>query len=183
MKSKTASKRITRPTRAGLHAYDEVGLRGGIEVMLKNAFTGEVILHGKGPNNVLYIGRNMLMTRAFTTASQTNTIVPVIVIGTGSTATQATHTGPNGYFTFQTGGIAQTTQSGGTGQPIFQMTASWESTALNSTGFNSIWEFLLGFCTTSNSSSFTPYLCRYLSNTFINATTSNQLLITYTVSF
>lgn len=162
---------------------DHVGLRGGIEVVLKNAFTGEEIIHAKGLNVVLYIGRNMLMTRALTTASQTNTIVPCIVIGSGTNTTNATHTGPLSYFTFKTGGLASTTQSGGTGQPMFQFTGSWESTELNAAGFNSIQEFLLGFQTTSNQSAMTPFLCRYLSGSAINATTSNQLLVTYTVSF
>lgn len=160
-----------------------VGLRGGIEICLKNAFTGEDIIHETGENVVLYIGRNMLMTRALTTASQTNTIVPCIVIGSGTNTTNATHTGPLSYFTFKTGGIAQTTQSGGTGQPLFSLTASWESTELNAAGFNSVQEFLLGFQTTSNQSAMTPFLCRYLSGSAINATTSNQLLVTYSVSF
>lgn len=164
-------------------ASDMIGLRGGIEVVLKNAFTGEVLLHGKGLNNVLYIGRDALMSRAFNTLSQTNTLVPNVVIGTGSIATQATHTGPQGYFTFKTGGIAQTTASDGSVQPVFQFTGSWASTELNATGFNSIWEFLLGFASQSTTSAKTPFLCRYLSSTFINATTSNELLITYTVSF
>lgn len=164
-------------------ANDYIGLRGGIEVVLKNAFTGEEILRGGGPNNVLYIGRNMLMTRAFTSASQTNIIVPCVVIGSGTVATNATHTIPLAYFTFKTGGLASTTQSGGTGQPVFQLTASWESTELNAAGFNSIQEFLLGFQTVSNQSAMTPFLCRYLSASAINATTSNQLLITYSVSF
>ena len=150
--------------------------------MLKNAFTGEPIIHEKGDNVVLYIGRNMLMTRALATASQTNTIWPTVVIGSGSTATQATHTGPQAYFTFKAGTINQTTQSAGAGQPIFNCVASWESTELNAAGFNSVREFLLGFHTTTGSA-MTPYLCRYLSNADINATTSNQLLCTYTVSF
>jgi len=162
---------------------ETVGLRGGIEICLKNAFTGEDIIHAKGLNVVLYIGRNMLMTRAMATVSQTNTVVPCIVIGSGTNTTNATHTGPLSYFTFKTGGIAQTTQSGGTGQPLFSFTGSWESTELNAVGFNSIQEFLLGFQTTSNQSAMTPFLCRYLSGSAINATTSNQLLVTYTVSF
>jgi len=170
-------------TRRGGNIKDQIGLRGGIEVVLKNAFTGEEIIHAKGKNVVLYIGRNMLMTRAFTSASQTNIIVPCVVIGSGQAAVNATQTIPASYFTFKTGGIAQTTQSGGTGQPMFALTASWESTELNAAGFNSIREFLLGFQTVSNQSAMTPFLCRYLSNADINATTSNQLLITYTVSF
>jgi hypothetical protein len=164
-------------------AYETIGLRGGIEVCLKNALTGEDLIHEKGDNVVLYIGRNMLMSRAFSTASQTNVIVPCVVIGSGTTATQASHTGPLAYFTFKTGGIAQTTQSGGTGQPIFAFTGSWESTELSAVGFNSIQEFCLGFQTVSNQSAMTPFLCRYLSASAINATTSNQLLVTYSVSF
>ena len=177
-----AIKRARTPTKKN-RINEQIGLRGGIEIKLKNAFTGEDIIHASGLNNVLYIGRNMLMTRALTTASQTNTIVPCIVIGSGAAATQATHTGAQAYFTFKTGGLASTTQSGGTGQPQFNFTASWESTELNAAGFNSIREFLLGFNTVTTGSAFTPYLCRYLSSADINATTSNQLLVTYTVSF
>lgn len=174
---KTAARRSRKP-----RISDTVGLRGGIEVCLKNAFTGEDIIHDKGDNVVLYIGRNMLMTRALTTGTQLS-IVANIVIGSGTATTNATHTGPQSYFTFKTGAINQTTQSGGTGQPIFNFIQSWESTELNAAGFNSIQEFLLGFCSASNSSGMTPFLCRYLSSAAINATTSNQLLITYTVSF
>lgn len=177
------TKQLSQKSRVEREAAEYICLRGGIEIVLKNAFTGEELIHGKGPNNVLYIGRNMLMTRALATASQTNIIVPCIVVGSGTVATQATHTGPLAYFTFKTGGIAQTTQSAGTGQPQFAFTASWESTELNAAGFNSIQEFLLGFQTVSNQSAMTPFLCRYLSAAAINATTSNQLLITYTVSF
>jgi hypothetical protein len=161
---------------------EEIGLRGGIEVMLKNALTGEVISHSKGKNVVLYIGRNMLMTRALATATQ-NPLQPVVIIGSGTAATNATHTGPTAYFTFKTGGIAQTTQSGGTGQPMFALTASWESTELSAAGFNSIQEFALAFNSVSNSSAGNPYFNRYLSASAINATTSNQLLITFNVSF
>lgn len=175
---KTATRRNRKP-----RLSDVIGLRGGIEICLKNAFTGEDIIHETGENVVLYIGRNMLMTRCFTTASQTNTIVPIIVVGSGTATTNATHTGPGSYFTFKSGALNQTTQSGGTGQPMFNFIGSWESTELNAAGFNSIQEFLLGFQTTSNSSAMTPYLCRYLSAAAINATTSNQLLVTYTVSF
>lgn len=160
-----------------------IGLRGGIEVMLKNAYTGEPILHETGKNVVLYIGRNMLMTMALATATH-NPIQPCVVIGSGTAATNATHTGPTAYYTFKTGGIAQTTQSGGTGQPIFAFTGSWESTELNNTNFNSIQEFCLAFNSASNSgSSNATYFNRYLSASAINATTSNQLLITMTVSF
>ncbi len=175
---------VKRATGAqGHHSLsDSIGLRGGIEIMLRNAFTGEPILHKKGKNVVLYIGRNMLMTRALATATQ-DPIQPVVIIGSGTAATNATHTGPQAYFTFKTGGIAQTTQSGGTGQPLFALTASWESTELTAAGFNSIQEFLLAFNSVSNSSAGNPYLNRYLSASAINATTSNQLLITFTVSF
>jgi hypothetical protein len=175
--------RTNRKTRKNNHPRDYVGLRGGIEVCLKNALTGEELMRQSGENTVLYIGRNMLMTRAFTSASQTNIIVPCIVIGSGNAAANATNTTPGSYFTFKTGGIAQTTQSGGTGQPLFSFTASWESTELNAAGFNSVQEFLLGFQTVSNQSAMTPFLCRYVSGSAINATTSNQLLVTYTVSF
>ena len=162
---------------------DSIGLRGGIEVMLKNAFTGETIMHDKGENVVLYIGRNFIMTNMLGTATH-NPIQPCVVIGSGTTATNATHTGPLAYFTFKTGGIAQTTQSGGTGQPLFAFTASWDSTELNAAGFNSIQEFCLAFNSASNSgSSNATYLNRYLSASVINATTSNQLMITYSVSF
>lgn len=180
MRTQTAKKSSGARGRNSLS--DNIGLRGGIEIMLKNAFTGETILHKKGKNVVLYIGRNMLMTRALATATQ-NPIQPVVIIGSGTAATNATHTGPQSYFTFKTGGIAQTTQSGGTGQPIFALTASWESTELSAAGFNSIQEFLLAFNSVSNSSAGNPYLNRYLSASAINATTSNQLLITYSVSF
>ena len=162
-----------------------IGLRGGIEVVLRNAFTGEELIHHKGPNNVLYIGRNMIMTRSYTSASQLNLLQPCVVIGSGSVATNATHSAPGSYFTFKTGGFATTTASAGAAQPILQFTGSWESTELNAAGFNSIREFLLGFNSVSNSGSsgIAPYLCRYLSSADINATTSNQLLVTYTISF
>jgi hypothetical protein len=160
---------------------DYIGLRGGIEVVLRNALTGEDIIHHRGPNNILYIGRNMIMTRCYTTASQTNVLNACVVIGGGSTATQATHTGPITYRTYKTATM-NTTTSDGSVQPILNWVASWESTELNDTMFNTIWEFLLRFATQSTGSTGT-YLCRYLSGSAINATTSNQLLITYTVSF
>lgn len=162
---------------------EQIGLRGGIEVMLKNAFTGETIIHDKGPNVVLYVGRNALMTRALNTVSQVASLVPCVLIGTSPTATSYTHTNLQAYYTFKTAGATSTTQSGGTGVPIWQITASWESTELNVNSFNSIQEFALGFNSVTNSSNINPVLCRYLSGAAINATTSNQLLITYTVSF
>lgn len=162
---------------------ENIGLRGGIEVVLRNAYTKEEIIHGKGENVVLYIGRDMLMTRAYTSASQTNILVPNVVMGSGSGATQFTHTGPQGYITFKTGGTQTTTGGDGSAQPIYRLTASWASTELNVAGMNSIWEFLLGFATQSTGSAKTPFLCRFLSGSVINATTSNELLITYTVSF
>jgi hypothetical protein len=164
-------------------AKDYIGLRGGIEVCLKNALTGEDIIHEKGENVVLYIGRNMIMTRAYNTGSQTNIMVPCVVIGSGTTATAATHTGPLAYFTFKTGGFATTTASDGGAQPIIALTASWDTGDLTAAGYNSIREFCLGFQTVSNQSAMTPFLCRYLSSANINATNTNQLLITYTVSF
>jgi hypothetical protein len=151
--------------------------------MLKNAFTGEVVKHGKGENVVLYIGRNMLMTRAIATASQTNVLQPVVVIGSGTTATQATHTGPLAYFTFKGGTLNQTTASDGAAQPMFNVVASWDSTELTDAGFNSVQEFLLFFGTQSTISGGAPFLNRYLSASAINATTSNQLLVTFSVSF
>jgi hypothetical protein len=182
---KTMIEDIMDKTGIGHECSESIGLRGGIEVMLKNALTGETILHGKGPNNVLYIGRNMIMTRAFTSASQTNILNACIVVGGGSTASQGTHTGPITYRTYKTATMNTTTASDGSVQPILNWVASWESTELNDTMFNTIWEFLLKFgpSTNSTASAGAPYLCRYLSGSAINATTSNQLLVTYTVSF
>ncbi len=161
---------------------DYVGLRGGIEIMLKNAFNGEVLLHATGINAVLNGGRNELMTRALTSASHTSILQPCVCIGSGTTTANASDSGPLAYFTFKTGGIATTAGDGATA-PLMLFTASWESTELTVTGFNVIREFALGFNTISNSSNASPYLCRYVSSANISATTSNQLLISYTVSF
>jgi len=159
---------------------DVIGLRGGIEVMLKNSLNNEVLLHEKGKNVVLYVGRSWLMQKIASAAMDSTVLINAnIVIGTDSTATQATHTGPLGYFTYQTGTLSLTTASDGAAVPVMAVAASWESTQLTATGFNSIWEFLLNNSTGSAGT----FLNRYLSNTFINATTSNQLLVTYTVSF
>jgi hypothetical protein len=159
---------------------DFIMLRGGIEVMLKDAKSGEILEHTKGDNVILYCGRSWLMQKiASTGMASTVTIGANVVIGTGSAATQATHVGPQGYFTYKTGTLSLTTQSLGGGVPVMAVAASWESTELTATGFNSIWEFLLNNSTGSSGTFFN----RYLSNTFINATTSNQLLVTYSVSF
>jgi hypothetical protein len=159
---------------------DFILMRGGIEVALKNAFTGEDIQRAKGDNVILYCGRSWLMQKiASTGMDSTVTMAANVVIGTGSAATQATHTGPQGYFTYKTGTLTLTTQSAGAGVPVMAIAASWESTELTATGFNSIWEFLLNNSTGSAGTFFN----RYLSNTYINATTSNQLLVTYSVSF
>jgi hypothetical protein len=176
MPAKLARKRVKK------QPSDYVGLRGGIEVMLKNAFTGEVILHEKGFNAVLNGGRNALMTRVLATASQTSILVPNIVIGSGTTTANASDSGPLAYFTWKTGGFATTAGAGATA-PLMLFTGSWESTELTVTGFNVIREFCLGLNTVSNSSNASPYLCRYVSSANINATTSNQLLISYTISF
>ena len=159
-----------------------IGLRGGIEVMLKNALTGEVIQHTKSKNVVLYIGRNMLMTRALVSNSQTSNLQPTIYIGGGNAATQYTHTGLTTYRTYKTATTAQTTGGDGSAQPIANWIASWESTELNNTMFNTIYEFMLQFGTSSTKTDGIAF-CRYLSGSAINATTSNQLLVTYTVSF
>ena len=159
---------------------DSIMLRGSIEVALRDAITGRDIQRTKGDNVVLYVGRSWLMQKIASTGMvSTVTINANVVIGTGSTATAATHTGPQAYFTYKTGTLNLTTQSGGTGVPVMQVLASWESTELTATGFNSIWEFLLNNSTGSAGT----FLNRYLSNTFVNATTSNQLLVTYSVSF
>jgi hypothetical protein len=163
-------------------ATEYIGIRGGIEIMLKNALDGSVILHHKGLNAVLNGGRNELMTRAFTTISHTSILQPNIIIGSGTTTANASDSGPLAYFTWKTGGIASTAGSGATA-PVMLFTGSWESTELNATGFNVIREFCLGFNTISNSSNNSPYLCRYVSSANINATTSNQLLISYSISF
>ena len=159
---------------------DVIGLRGSIEIALRDAFTGKDLIHSKGDNVVLYCGRSWLMQKiASTGMTSTVTINANVVIGTGSTATQATHTGPLAYYTYKTGTLNLTTQSAGAGVPVMAVLASWESTELTATQFNSIWEFLLNNSTGSAGT----FLNRYLSNTFINATTSNQLLVTYSVSF
>lgn len=168
-------------------AQDVITLRGGIELSLRNALTGEEIEHATGDNAVLYIGRNMVMTRSMT--SVTNyPLMPCIVIGSGSGSSSGTTanamTGPHSYFTFKTGGFASTTQSGGTNVPVMNFTGSWESTELSVAGFGSVREFCLAFNSASNSgSSNATYFCRYVSTADISATTSNQLLVTYTVSW
>jgi hypothetical protein len=159
---------------------DIIALRGGIEVMLKDSLSGKVLQHSKGKNVVLYVGRSWLMQKiASTGMDSTVTMNANIVIGIGSTATALTHTGPASYLTYKTGTLSLTTASDGAAVPVMAVAASWESTELSVTGFNSIWEFLLNNSTGSAGT----FLNRYLSNTFINATTSNQLLVTYTVSF
>lgn len=159
---------------------DAIRLRGCLEIALMNALTGKEIFRSKKENAMLYSGRSWLMQKiASAGMDSTETIAAALVIGTDSTATAYTHTGPQGYFTFKAGTLNLTTQSGGTGVPVMQVLASWESTELTDTGFNSIWEVLLHNSTGSTGT----YLNRYVSGTFINATTSNQLLITYTVSF
>jgi hypothetical protein len=167
-----------------IQASEYIGLRGGIEVMLKNALDGSVILHQKGLNAVLNGGRNELMTRIMGTASHTSVLASCIVIGSGTTTANASDSGPLAYFTFKTATLASTAGSGAT-PPVGQWTCSWESTDLNATGFNVIREFALG-CALYNAqvtSAVSPYLCRYVSSANISATTSNQLLITYSVSF
>lgn len=160
-------------------ADDRLRLRGCLEFALKNAKTGEVIQSGKQENAILYAGRSWLMQKIASNLASTLTINANVVIGTGSAATAYTHTGPQGYFTYKAGTLNLTTQSGGTNVPVMQVRASWESTQLTATQFNSIWEILLNNSTGSSGTFFN----RFVSGTFINATTSNQLLITYSVSF
>jgi hypothetical protein len=160
-----------------------VGLRGGIEVMLKNSLTGEILLHEKGLNAVLNAGRNALMTRALNTISQALSLVPCVIVGSGTTTANASDSGPLAYQTFKTGGFTCTTGSGATA-PVLQFTASWESTELTGAGWaQSVREFALGFNSVTNSSNITTFLCRYVSAANISCTTTNQLLITYTISF
>lgn len=168
---------------APLSGSDYIGLRGGIEVCLKNALTGEDIIHDKGNNVVLYIGRNFIMTNMLGTATH-SALVPCVVIGSGTAATNATQTGPLAYFTFKTGGIAQTTGGDGSAQPICAFTGSWESSELSAAGHHSIQEFCLAFNSVTNSgSSGALYFNRYLSSAAISCDTTNQLLITFTVSW
>lgn len=159
---------------------DVIRLRGGVEVALMDATTGKELWRKKGENAILYAGRSWLMQKiASTGMASTVTMNANVVIGTDSTATAYTHTGPQGYFTYKTGTLSLTTQSAGAGVPVMQVKASWESTELTVTDFNSIWELLLNNSTGSAGT----YLNRYVSATYINATTSNQLLVTYNVSF
>jgi hypothetical protein len=166
---------------------DYIGIRGGIEVMLKNALTGEVLMHEKGFNAVLNGGRNELMSRAYTTASHTSYLIPCVIVGSGTTAAAVSDSGPLAYQTFKTGAWSGTTAGSGATAPILALTASWESTELTGAGWaQSIREFALGFDlagSTANSGPHTPYLCRYVSGANISCTTTNQLLITYTLSF
>ena len=167
-------------------ACEHIGLRGGIEICLKNAFTGEELIHDSGENVVLYIGRNEIMTRAYGTASHTSDLRPVLQIGSGSVATQYTHTGLTSYFTFKTGAFATTTGGDGSAQPKIAWTGSWESTELNINAMTNpgIWEFGLGFQLHDGvGSTCSPMLCRYTTVSALTCTTSNQLYITYTVSF
>ena len=160
-----------------------IGIRGGIEVMLKNALTGDVLMHDKGLNAVLNGGRNELMTRAYTSATHTSILAPCVVVGSGTTTANASDSGPLAYQTFKTGAFATTTGSAANA-PVLQFTVSWESTELTGAGWaQSVREFCLGFNTVTNSSNASPYLCRYVSAANISCTTTNQLLITYTISF
>jgi len=108
------------------------------------------------------------------------------MIGSATATANATNTNLGAYYTFKTGGFATTTASDGSVQPILRFTGSWASTELNVSNFNSVREFALAFNTVSNNSVnnlTNPVLCRYVSGSDINATTSNELYVTYTVSF
>jgi len=158
-------------------------IRGGIEIMVKNALTGEVVSHDKDENAVLYIGRNWIMNKVAST--YTETLWAGIKIGIGSTAANATDTGLKTYYTYRAGTIVSTTQAAGAAAPVLQVKASWESNLLSDTQFSNtdggIWEFCLANSSGHHTSG--TNLCRYASASVITCTTSNQLLVSYNLSF
>ena len=154
---------------------DRIALRGCLEFQLKNAFTGDVIQKGRGKNHVLYVGRSWALRKICEATMAASDVLSSMAMGSGTTAAATSHTDLLAYFTYLTMTGALVTSP--TASPYVQFTGSIESTNLSVVGYNSIRE--MGMATTVGD----PTLfSRYVSATDINATTSNQLLFTYTIS-
>lgn len=156
---------------------DKIALRGQLEYQLRNALTGEVIHGGKGENHVLYVGRSWALRKICESSMASTDIVSCLNLGTTSSGYATSNSKLAGYFTYKSVAAALTTAA--TTSPYVQFTCSYESTQLTDTGFNQIWEMGLANTTGDASSCFSRYIT---TGTFISATTSNQLLFTYTVS-
>lgn len=164
-------------------AQDVIGLRGSVEVVLKNALTGDEILHDKDENVVFYCGRSWAMDKALCTTTLAGTMTNSMVVGVGSlgaASTAYTNTALTTYYTYKTGTITSYTNTGST-VPYMNVQVSWVGSDISDSQFTNpgIREFGLRN-STGNAGTM---LCRYESSTFITATTSNQLLVTYTVSW
>ena len=155
---------------------DRIALRGCLEFQLKNAFTGDVIQKGRGKNHVLYVGRSWALRKICESTMAATDVLSSMALGTTSSGYATSNSDLAGYFTFLTMAGALTTAL--TASPYVQFTGSIESTNLSATGYNQIWE--MGMATTvGDPTLFSRYIT---TGTCINATTSNQLLFTYSIS-
>lgn len=155
---------------------DRIALRGCLEYQLRNAFTGDVLQKGNGDNHVLFVGRAWALRKVCESTMAATDVISSMSLGTTSSGYATSNSKLAGYFTFLTMTGAMNTATNAS--PYVQFTGSIESTNLTITGYNQIWEMGLAN-TTGDVSMFSRYVT---TGTCINATTSNQLLFTYTVS-
>lgn len=158
---------------------EPIKLRGSIEYEVLDAMTGKTVRRGKGKNAVLYVGRSWGL-RKLASADLNSSADPIgyLAFGSATTAAATSDTNLGGYFTYKSVAAAFTTNT--TTSPYVQFTCSFNSTDLVSgEGWNSVlYEFALRNSTGEAGTIFS----HYVSGGVINATNTNQLLITYTVS-
>ena len=156
---------------------EAINLRGCLEWELRNAYTGEVLRKGKGKNTITYAGRSWALRKIAQDSMASGDIVSSLALGTVSTGGATANTALAGYFTYASVAGALTTAA--TTSPYVQFTCSYASSDISATGYNSIWEMALYNSTGSAGTAFSRYI---VTGTCINATSSNELYLTYTVS-
>lgn len=153
---------------------DEIKLRGALEYVLRNAFTGEVVQRGKTENAVVFRGRSWVLARIGTNTD--SNYIQCMAFGSSSNNDDSSQTKLSSPTSSRTiGTTAITTASNST--PSFSWAVSFTNT--ETWGQSSV---IREFALYNSSDSGGTMLCRAVTGTDINFGTSNTLAVTYTVS-
>jgi hypothetical protein len=160
---------------AKYHPTDEIKLRGALEYVLRNAFTGEIVKRGRTENAVVFRGRSWVLSRIGTNTD--SNYIQALAIGISSGNNDSSQTQMHAYTTIKTiGTTAITTASNST--PSFSWAVSFTNTETFN-GSSQIREFALYNSASTGSGTM---LARAITASDINFATSNTLAITYTIS-
>lgn len=150
---------------------DGIRLRGSLEILLLNAFTGELVEKRRIENTVVTVGRRWVLQQINSTDHATAQAISYMGVGTSTTAPATGDTGL-GSESLRIAINSFTTSNHTSNPPSWRAEASWATNQANTT---------LGEVGLFQSSSGGTLLARATFAT-INKTTSNTLAISYTIS-